>query len=394
MADIDRPEFAAFMSYAHFDDTHHSGHLSSFRQSLSHEIQAQTGREFPIFQDREDISWGENWSARIEQALDATTFLIPIISPSFFQSAFCRKELERFAQRERDLGRDDLILPIHFIDCTSLLKGAVKFGTDAESIIASRQWIDWRDLRFESLDSTKARRAIACVAGQLANAAARTGRGSNHIPSRAALRGHDSGVAAIEFRVVNPGSFLMGSDHRSSRDRERPIHYVSILQRFGLGRTPVTVHQFEQFVHSTGYRTTAEKRADPVKTWRFPGFFQDKNCPVVCVSWFDALEYCLWLNSQSSTNYRLPTEAEWEFACRGGSETVWFCGDNASDLKQYAWLRDNSNKSTQPVGTKNPNHFGIYDLHGNAWEWCADWFGPYTIAETLDPKGLRVESTV
>jgi hypothetical protein len=94
---------AAFLSYVRFDDKHEDGKISEIRERLSSEVRAQTGDEFPIFQDRNDIQWGENWESRIEDALDSSTFLIPVITPSFFKSPSCRKELERFFEKRRSV---------------------------------------------------------------------------------------------------------------------------------------------------------------------------------------------------------------------------------------------------------------------------------------------------
>src|ERR1700722_12980976 len=106
---------AAFMSYARFNDEHDDGQLTLFRQRLAAEVRAQTGLEFPIFQDRADIAWGQNWQQRINDALDTVTLLIAIITPAFFASTPCRDEVTRFLQRERKLGRTDLILPVYYI---------------------------------------------------------------------------------------------------------------------------------------------------------------------------------------------------------------------------------------------------------------------------------------
>ncbi|PXF61383.1 MAG: hypothetical protein C4B59_03855 [Candidatus Methanogaster sp.] len=100
------------MSYVHSDDDR-LGRLTQFRKDLSAEVQRQIGEEFSIFQDREDIRWGQNWKKRIEESIDEVTFLIPIITPSFFRSPYCRDELQRFLEREKELGRNDLVLPIY-----------------------------------------------------------------------------------------------------------------------------------------------------------------------------------------------------------------------------------------------------------------------------------------
>ena len=97
-------EAAAFLSYTRIDDQHHGGLISELRKRLSDEVRIQTGTDFPIFQDREDIAWGQNWQARIDDALDAVTLLLPVVTPNFFHSPACRAEVERFLARERELG--------------------------------------------------------------------------------------------------------------------------------------------------------------------------------------------------------------------------------------------------------------------------------------------------
>ena len=138
----------AFLSYVRSDDVHENGRLTQFCERLSAEVKMQTGEEFPIFQDRKDIRWGENWKERIENTLDEVTFLIPIITPSFFTSAPCRDEFNRFIEREKKLKRNDLILPVYYVS-SPLLDIKEKCATDEiATIIASRQRVDWRDIRF------------------------------------------------------------------------------------------------------------------------------------------------------------------------------------------------------------------------------------------------------
>jgi parallel beta-helix repeat protein len=160
----------AFMSYAHADDKFNNGFVTEFCQCLSGEVRLYLGEEFPIFLDRKDIKWGDSWKVRIEGSIDGTTLLIPIITPGFFKSQYCRDELSRFLERERKLGRADLIRPVYFID-TPLLEDEMKRNQDElAQIIASRQYADWRKLRFEELDSGAVRRALAELAAQIRDA--------------------------------------------------------------------------------------------------------------------------------------------------------------------------------------------------------------------------------
>ena len=123
------------------------------------------------------------------------------------------------------------------------------------------------------------------------------------------------------------------------------------------------------------------------------GFEQTDEHPVVNVSWNDALAFCRWLSKKEGKICRLPTEAEWEYACRAGSTTRYCFGDDASDLGEYAWYGANSDRKTHPVGTKKPNAWGLYDMHGNAWEWCADGYDAeyYEKSPTDDPTGPATE---
>ena len=165
---------AAFMSYTHFDDDRDRGRLTEFHKHLSSEVRAQTGEDFPIFQDRRDIEWGQNWQERIDGAINQVTFLIPIITPSYFKSQPCRHELEKFLRREKELGRNDLILPLYYID-TPLLSDNEKRASDSlAQAVAAHHYADWRDLRFDPFDSPPVCRKLADLAIQIRNALERT----------------------------------------------------------------------------------------------------------------------------------------------------------------------------------------------------------------------------
>jgi len=159
------------MSYVRSDDANDNGRISELRKRLEGEIRVQSGdNTFHIFQDREDIAWGEQWAQRINESLDAVTFLFPVITPGFFKSTACRDELKRFLEREKQLRRQDLILPIHYVD-TPLLSHAAKGKTDElAKLIANRQHADWRELRFEPLDSSVVGRVLAKLAKEVVDA--------------------------------------------------------------------------------------------------------------------------------------------------------------------------------------------------------------------------------
>jgi formylglycine-generating enzyme required for sulfatase activity/uncharacterized caspase-like protein len=193
---------------------------------------------------------------------------------------------------------------------------------------------------------------------------------------------------------IAAGSFQMGSNEGDSD--EKPVHKVSITQPFAMGRYEVTVGEFRQFVNATGYRTDAEKKGSCYSwkqgwknikgaNWRSPGFSQNDNHPVVCISWNDAMAYAKWLSQQTGKQYSLPSEAQWEYAARAGTETKYWWGNNIGKNRANCdgcgsrW----DDKSTAPVGSFASNPFGIYDTVGNVWEWCVDpWHSNYKGAPT------------
>jgi formylglycine-generating enzyme required for sulfatase activity len=209
----------------------------------------------------------------------------------------------------------------------------------------------------------------------------------------------------MKLRLIPDGEFFMGSleSDRDASENEKPQHRVRITQPFYLGIHPVTRGQFRRFVEANSYRSEAEKDdkggwgrvagqkwvQDPKFTWHSPEFDQTDDHPVVNVSWNDAKAFSDWLSRQEGQNYRLPTEAEWEYACRAGTTTRFSFGDDGNALGQHAWYFANSNNQAHPVGKKKPNAFGLYDMHGHVWEWCSDWYGAdyYKRLPAVDPQG-------
>ena len=165
-----KPKPAAFMSYARSDDDRFR-RLTQFREDLSAEVQRQIGEEFPIFQDREDILWGQNGKVQIKESLDEVIFLIPIITPSFFKSPCCCRELQRFLEREKELGRDDLVLSVYYIDCPLLNDKENRTGNElAQAIFDHHQYEDWRDMRFEPFTFPQVGKTLARLAVQIHDA--------------------------------------------------------------------------------------------------------------------------------------------------------------------------------------------------------------------------------
>jgi formylglycine-generating enzyme required for sulfatase activity len=178
------------------------------------------------------------------------------------------------------------------------------------------------------------------------------------------------GGATMEFVWIEPGTFMMGVPE-SIEDTQ---HEVTISRGFYLGKYEITQGQWEAVMDNN------------------PSSFKSPDRPVEQVSWTDMQGFIAKLNEEAGEEiYRLPTEAEWEYACKAGTETTWSFGDDSNQLKDYAWYRDNGLDAgleyAQPVGLKLPNPWGLYDMHGNVCEWCQDWFGNYPSGAQVDPTG-------
>ncbi len=214
---------------------------------------------------------------------------------------------------------------------------------------------------------------------------------------------------------VEGGTFTMGCTGEQGSecdDDEKPAHLV-MLSGFWMGETEVTVGQFRVFVSETGYRTDAEKEGGAWRWMQVNGEWKWKqvkglywihdvngnarnrsedNHPVLYISWNDANAFCEWLARKTGKNFRLPTEAEWEFAARGGNKSRGYKYAGSNYLNDIAWYGNinsgtTANGRTHSVKTKSPNELGIYDMSGNVLEWCEDWYGGYSSASQTDPTG-------
>ena len=165
----------AFLSYAHTDDAHENGKLRQFAERLSGEVRLQYGEEFPIFVDRKDLKWGQEWKARIEQSLDCVTFLIPIVTPGYLKSESCREEFLRFLKREKDLKRADLILPVYCVRCPVLEDEAKRAADDLARELHGRQYKDWRPFRHEPWTTPEVGRVFEQMALEIVEALERDG---------------------------------------------------------------------------------------------------------------------------------------------------------------------------------------------------------------------------
>jgi formylglycine-generating enzyme required for sulfatase activity len=169
------------------------------------------------------------------------------------------------------------------------------------------------------------------------------------------------GGVTMKLALIPAGKFMMGED--------KDQHEVTISKPFYMGVTEVTQAQYEAVMGTN------------------PSIFKGATNPVDRVSWNDATEFCKKLSEKTRQAVRLPTEAEWEYACRAGSKTKFCFGDADGGLGDYAWYQVNSGGTTHPVGQKKPNAWGLFDMHGNVWECCADWYGDYPKGAVTDPQG-------
>lgn len=200
-----------------------------------------------------------------------------------------------------------------------------------------------------------------------------------------------------EVVVLPKGRFTMGAaaDEVGRKPTEQPAHDVTISSLVGIGRFEIRRGEFARFAREAGYVTEAEtgdgcwvwQSGELSKvngtSWLKPGFDQTDAHPAVCVSWNDAQAYVKWLSQKTGKTYRLPTEAEWEFAARARSTQRFSFGQDESRLPEYGWYVLNSGGHTHAVGERKANAFGLYDMHGNAWEWTQDcWHENFTNAPT------------
>jgi formylglycine-generating enzyme required for sulfatase activity len=178
------------------------------------------------------------------------------------------------------------------------------------------------------------------------------------------------GGVKIDFVLIPAGSFQMGDE--KGKSNEKPVHKVNITKPFYLGKYEVTQEQWQAVMGSN------------------PSHFKGPKNPVEQVSWDNCQAFLNKLNEKSRSGgvkFGLPTEAQWEYACRAGTTTQYSVGDDPAKLGDYAWWKENAEKTTHPVGQKKPNAWGLYDMHGNVFEWCADWYAAYSNSSVDDSTG-------
>ena len=179
------------------------------------------------------------------------------------------------------------------------------------------------------------------------------------------------GGVSFNMMLVEAGTFTMGANHQPDDpfDDEQPAHLVTLTNDYYLGQTEVTQDLWQAVMGSN------------------PSDFKDLYLPVEKVSWYDCHEFIRRLTDSTGCHFRLPTEAEWEFAARGGNNSSGCRYAGSNNLDEVAWYGANSHRRTNPVGVKRPNELGLYDMNGNVFEWCQDGYGPYSSAPQTNPSG-------
>lgn len=180
-----------------------------------------------------------------------------------------------------------------------------------------------------------------------------------------------------EMIKIEGGTFEMGDEQGIGNANEQPIHSVT-LKTFSIAKTETTVLQWKTYCNATG------RKMPEAPSW---GWIDSH--PIVNVSWDDAVAYCDYMSDKTGNLYRLPTEAEWEYAARGGKTSKGFKYSGGQSLDMVGWYEPNSGAKTNPVAQKRANELGLYDMSGNVWEWCQDWYGNYEATAQTNPRGVK-----
>jgi formylglycine-generating enzyme required for sulfatase activity len=394
----------------------YSSHDRALRDELLQHLRPLIrAKKLSVWSDKE-IPSGEDWNDEIKQNLAGTELFLPLISKNFFNSDFIQDTELPFAEQRRSEGLG-YIIPILLSPCGYQIDPIIgklevipknipinskdwenedaawthvieKINIRAEQIFEEREGVKKAEIaenqRIENekrlIEKQKAEAQIAenqrienekrLIENQKADALLKAKLEAENLVALEKKRLEDAQKQTLglgrksgfEMIRVEGGTFLMGSPENEPYRRENECQYSVTVKSFSIGKYPITQADWREIMKN-----------DPPQL-HFKGKTQ---CPVESVSWNDIQDFLIMLNKKTNKNYRLLTEAEWEFAARGGNQSKGFIYAGSNNLKEVAWFWDNSDSKTHPVGEKKANELGLHDMIGNVVEWCQDTFKPY-----------------